>query len=230
MRVPKDLSWDLTPRQAAEQQRLMSSRVIERYEARPIRLVAGVDVGFEEDKTVSRAAAVVLSYPHLRPVEAAIARRRVTFPYIPGLLAYRELPSVLDALAQLKSEPDIIIVDGHGRAHPRRFGITCYLGVLLDCVTIGCAKSVLVGAAEEPDNRVGAWTPLVDKGEVVGAALRTRVGVKPIYVSIGNKIDLETAINLVGKCTRTYRLPETSRYAHKLASSKGDEFSQLTRH
>lgn len=222
MRIPNGLDWNLTPKEAAEQQRQLASRVVERNELGPVKLVAGVDVGFEEDMTVSRAAAVVLTFPQLEPVEAMIARRKVTFPYIPGLLAYRELPSVLDALARLRSDPDLIIVDGHGRSHPRRFGITCYLGVLLDCVTIGCAKSVLIGKAEEPLNRVGAWTPLVDKGEIIGAALRTKVNVKPIYVSIGNKIDLETAIELVGKCTTKYRLPETSRYAHNIASAKGE--------
>ncbi len=220
MEIPQNLSWTLSPQEAAEQQRSLALQVIEHNEFGPIRQVAGVDVGFEEDNKVSRAAAVVLAYPQLVPIESAIARRPVTFPYIPGLLAYREVPVVLDALAQLKSEPDIIIVDGHGRAHPRRFGIACHLGVILNRTSIGCAKSILVGRAELPENRVGAWTPLVDRGHVIGAAVRTRVDVSPIYVSIGNKIDLASAIDIVFKCTTKYRVPETTRYAHKVASGE----------
>ncbi len=218
MQVPKNLNWNLTPEQAAEQQRELANRVVERDEFPPVRHVAGVDVGFEDENTVSRAAAVVLTFPDLGPVESAVARRPVTFPYIPGLLAYREAPVVLDALAQLKLVPDVIIVDGHGRGHPRRFGIACQLGVLLDRATIGCAKSILVGQAETPENRIGAWTPLVDRGEVIGAAVRTKLSVKPVYVTIGNKVSLPTAIDIVLKCTTKYRVPETTRYAHKVAS------------
>ncbi len=218
MQVPKNLDWNLSPEAAAAQQRELASNVIEQNEFSPLHFVAGVDVGFENENTVSRAAAVVLTFPGLQPIESAVARRPVTFPYIPGLLAYREVPVVLDALAQLGNEPDIIIVDGHGRAHPRRFGIACQLGVLLDRATIGCAKSILVGNAQEPENRVGAWTPLEVKGEVIGAAVRTKLNVKPIYVSIGNKVDLSTAIDVVLKCTTKYRVPETTRYAHKVAS------------
>jgi deoxyribonuclease V len=218
--VPKRLDWNLSPREAAEQQRKLSALVVERNEFGQVRMVAGVDVGFEDDNTVSRAAAVLLNFPQLEPIEAAVVRQPVTFPYVPGLLAYRELPAVIEALAQLRSKPDLIIVDGHGRAHPRRFGIACHLGVILNCATIGCAKSILVGKAETPGNNVGAWTPLIDKGETIGAAVRTRKGVAPVYVSIGNKIDLQTAIEIVRRCTTKYRLPETTRYAHKVASGR----------
>jgi deoxyribonuclease V len=220
MKIPQNLDWTLSPQEATEQQRRLAGEVLERNEFGVIRHVAGVDVGFEKDNTLSRAAAVVLTFPGLVPIESATARRPVTFPYIPGLLAYREVPVVLDALALLMSEPDIIIVDGHGRAHPRRFGIACHLGVILDCPTIGCAKSILVGRAEVPENRVGAWTPLMDRGQVIGAAVRTRLDVTPIYVSIGNKIDLLTAIEFLIKCTTKYRVPETTRYAHKVASGE----------
>ena len=129
-----------------------------------------MDVGFEQENTIARAAVVVLKFPTLEPITASIARRPVTFPYVPGLLAFRELPVVLDAFAELEQEPDLIIVDGHGLAHPRRFGIACHFGVLLDKPSIGCAKSVLTGKAETPENRVGAWTPLIQKGEIIGAA------------------------------------------------------------
>ncbi|MGB8644087.1 MAG: deoxyribonuclease V [Anaerolineae bacterium] len=217
MKIPDRLNMSLTPQAAIAQQRDLAVQVVEQNEFGPIHYVAGVDVGFEEDKTLSRAAAVVLSFPDLAPVESGVARRPVTFPYIPGLLAYREIPVVLDALAQLTTEPDVIIVDGHGRAHPRRFGIACQLGVLLDRASIGCGKSILVGQAQEPENRIGAWTPLVDKGAVIGAAVRTKLNVKPVYVSIGNKIDLPTAVDIVLRCTTRYRVPETTRYAHNVA-------------
>jgi deoxyribonuclease V len=221
MKIPYDLNWELTPQQAAEEQRVLSGRVLEHKEFQEVRLVAGVDVGFEEGGQVSRAAAVILSFPTLKPVESAVTRRRVSFPYVPGLLAYREVPAVIEALAQLKSEPDLIIADGHGRAHPRRFGFACHLGVVLDCCTIGCAKSLLVGESAMPEDRIGAWEPILHKGERIGAALRTKLGVKPVYVSIGNKIDLVSAIEIVSSCTTKYRLPETTRYAHRAASREG---------
>ena len=215
-----DLDWNLTPREAADQQRALAGRVLVQNDFGSIRWVAGVDVGFEQAKTVSRAAAVILSFPEMQPVESARARRPVTFPYVPGLLAYRELPAVLDALAQIDHMPDLILVDGHGLAHPRRFGIASHLGVLLNCPTIGVAKTVLVGRAEMPEDKVGAWTPLVDKSETIGAALRTRVGVSPIHVSIGNRIDLGAAIDFVLRCCKGYRLPEPTRFAHRAASGE----------
>lgn len=218
MRIPSNLNWDLTPQQAREQQQALASRVQTENNLPPIHTVAGVDVGFEAGRTLARAAAVVLAFPSLAPLNYAVARKPVTFPYIPGLLAYRELPVVLDALAQLEVEPDLIIADAHGYAHPRRFGFACFLGVLLDKPVIGCAKSILVGHAEAPENRGGAWTPLVDKGEVIGAAVRTKLNTNPIYVSIGNRIDLETSIAYVLRCAPKYRVPETTRLAHYVAS------------
>lgn len=220
MKIPSDLNWNLTPQQAIEEQKRLMPRVRAENDFDAVNFVAGVDVGFENEGTIARAAIVVLAYPALQPVAAAVARRPVTFPYIPGLLAYRELPAVFDALAQLDRAPDLIIVDGHGRAHPRRFGIACHLGVLLDQPTLGCAKSILVGRAENPENRVGAWTPLIDQGEIIGAAVRTKPGTGPIYVSIGHRVDLPTAIDFVLKCTKGYRVPETTRYAHRVAGGE----------
>jgi deoxyribonuclease V len=140
------------------------------------------------------------------------------------LLAYRELPVVLQALRRLKQKPDLFIVDGHGLAHPRRFGIASHLGVLLDMPSIGCAKSILVGRADVPESRVGAWTPLIHKGEPVGAALRTKVSagraINPVYVSVGHRVTLETALDFVLRCCRGYRVPETTRLAHQLAAGK----------
>lgn len=217
MKTPKNVNWNVSPAEAREIQKQLADQVVKRRDFGPVKLVGGVDVGFEEANTIARAAAVVLTFPELRPVAAAVARRPVTFPYVPGLLAFRELPVVLDALEELEREPDLVIVDGHGYSHPRRFGIACYLGVLLDKPSIGCAKSILVGKAEMPDNVVGAQTPLVEKGETIGAALRTRLKTNPVYVSIGHRVDLETACRFVLGCCKGYRVPETTRYAHNVA-------------
>ncbi len=224
MKIPQAIRWDVSPAEAVQIQRESSARVVERDELGAIHYVAGVDVGFEgTDKHTARAAVVVLNFPALEPVDCAIARMPVTFPYIPGMLAFREAPVILKALEKLTIDPDVILVDGHGRAHPRRMGIACQLGLVLDFPTIGCAKSILVGKAAEPKQAVGAWTPLVDKGETVGAAVRTRAGVSPVYVTIGNKVTLDRAIKVVLQCCKGYRLPETTRYAHRVAG--GDEIS-----
>lgn len=224
MQIPRDLNWQVTPAEAIQIQRALAAKLSERDELGELRFVAGIDVGFEgENNQTARAAVVVLKFPALALIDYAVARLPVTFPYIPGLLAFREIPVVLQALAKLKTEPDAFIVDGQGRAHPRRLGIASHLGVLLDRVTIGCAKSILCGKAKEPANRVGAWSPLIDREETIGAAVRMRVNTTPVYVSVGHRISLEHAIDVVLKCGKGYRLPETTRYAHRVAG--GEEFS-----
>lgn len=221
MKIQPMPRWDVTPQAAMQLQRDLASRVIEQDGLSDIRWVAGIDVGFEgESNPIARAAVVVLKFPELVPVDYAIARLPVAFPYIPGLLAFREIPAVLQALEKLRAEPDVMIVDGHGRAHPRRLGIASHLGVLLDRVTIGCAKSILCGKAGEPKNQVGAQSPLIDQGEKIGAAVRTRLNTTPVYVSIGHRISLERAIEVVLKCGKGYRLPETTRYAHRVAGGE----------
>ncbi len=213
--------WDVTPAEALEIQHELAARVIEQDQTGVVRLVAGVDVGFEgAHNETARAAVVVLRFPELTPVESAVARLPVTFPYVPGLLAFREIPVVLAAFAQLHTAPDVLIVDGQGRAHPRRFGIASHLGVWLDVPTIGCAKSILCGRAKEPVDRAGAWSLLIEQGETVGAAVRTRPGTQPVYVSVGHRVNLDRAIALVLKCTTRYRLPETTRHAHRVASGE----------
>ncbi len=221
MKIPPTHRWDVTPREAMHLQRDLAARVIEQGRLSRVRFIAGVDVGFEgEENKTARAAVVVLRFPTLEPVDYAIARMPVTFPYIPGLLSFREIPVLLAALEHLKIEPDVIIVDGHGRAHPRRMGIASHLGVLLDRPTIGCAKSILCGRADEPAHRIGAWAPLIDAGERVGAAVRTRIGVTPVYVSVGHRVTLARAIDLTLACCTRYRLPETTRYAHRVAGGE----------
>jgi deoxyribonuclease V len=210
--------WNLNPAEAIALQRELRPHLILHDRLGLVRRVAGVDVGFEAGGTVTRAAVAVLRYPELEVLETAIARRPTTFPYIPGLLSFRELPAVLEALEQLPELPDLLLCDGQGIAHPRRLGIASHLGLLVDLPSIGVAKTRLCGMHEEPPNQRGAWTPLRMDDEVIGAVLRTRPGVKPLYISPGHRISLDTAIQYVMNCCTRYRLPETTRHAHRLAS------------
>lgn len=221
MKISQRHAWTLSVEEAIAIQEQMQTEVITSDQLQqPVQYVAGVDMGFEADGTISRAAVAVLSFPELELQETSLARRPTSFPYIPGFLSFREIPAVLDALEKIKITPDLILCDGQGIAYPRRFGIACHLGIIVDIPTIGVAKSLLVGKHQElPDTR-GSWQPLTHKGEIVGAVLRTRVGVKPVYVSSGHRISLPTAIDYVLRCTPKYRLPETTRIADKLASDR----------
>ncbi len=221
MRLAIEHPWHLSPGEAIALQRELAERV-ETGDRLPdaLHAVAGVDVGFEDAGQITRAAVAVLRFPDLAPLDHALGRRPTAFPYVPGLLSFRELPAVLEALRLLPALPDLILCDGQGRAHPRRFGIACHLGVLLDRPTVGVGKTRLIGSHAEPGPNKGDWTPLLDKGERIGAVLRTRPGVKPLYVSSGHRVSLETAIAMVLACTPRWRLPETTRAAHRLASGK----------
>ena len=210
--------WNLSSTEAIALQRELRTQLILDDRLGLVQRIAGVDVGFEAGGTVTRAAVAVLGYPGLELLETAIARRPTTFPYIPGLLSFRELPAVLEALEQLSELPDLLLCDGQGIAHPRRFGIASHLGLLTDIPSIGVAKTRLCGTHEEPPNQRGAWMPLRMEDEVIGAVLRTRPGVKPLYISPGHRISLATAIQYVVACCTRYRLPETTRHAHRLAS------------
>lgn len=185
---------------------------------RRIRHVAGVDVGFERGGGVTRAAVAVLTLPGLELVDQAVARLPTRFPYVPGLLSFREVPALLAAMDQLRILPDVILCDGHGLAHPRRFGIASHLGVYCGIPTVGVAKSRLTGEHGSPPQRRGAWVPLRDRGETIGAVLRSKANTSPIYVSIGHRVSLPAAVRLVMACTTRFRLPETTRWAHRLAS------------
>jgi deoxyribonuclease V len=182
----------------------------------PLRTVAGLDVAYGDDDRLA-AAVVVLDADTLAPVDRATAAGVAEFPYVPGLFAFRELPALLTALAALTTAPDVLVCDGHGLAHPRRFGLACHLGVLLDRPTIGIAKTPLSGRYDPPGARRGDGSPLVDDGEVVGRALRTRDGVKPVYVSVGHRLGLDAACALALRLAPRYRLPETTRRADRLS-------------
>jgi deoxyribonuclease V len=210
--------WPKTVAAARSIQESLRHEVIKKDELAKPRRVAGVDVGFEQGGTVTRAAVAVLDFRDLTLREHAIVRRKTRFPYVPGYLSFREAPAILAALKKLREKPDLIICDGQGLAHPRRFGLACHLGVLADIPSIGVAKSRLIGDHDRLLERKGAWTPLFVDGERIGAVLRTRTGVRPLYISIGHRISLRTAIRYVLLCTTKYRLPETTRHAHRLAS------------
>lgn len=221
MKISQRHTWPATIEEAIAIQEQLKGEVITKDAFKqPIQYVAGVDMGFEADGTISRAAVAVLSFPDLQLQQTAIARRPTSFPYIPGFLSFREIPAVLDALEKLNTIPDIILCDGQGIAHPRRFGIACHLGLLIDMPTIGVAKSLLVGKHEELPDQKGSWKPLQHRGETIGAVLRTRTGTKPLYISSGHRVSLPTAIEYVLRCTPKYRLPETTRIADKLASNR----------
>jgi deoxyribonuclease V len=210
--------WSFSPEQAIALQQELRGQVLLSDCLGEVRYVAGVDVGFEAEGAITRAAVAVLQLDDLQVCDRAIARRPTTFPYIPGLLSFREIPAVVDALAKLTISPDLILCDGQGTAHPRRFGIACHLGLIINRPTIGVAKSLLVGKHADLVDEKGHYQPLIHRGETIGVALRTRVGTKPIYISPGHRISLDTAIAYVMRCTTKYRLPETTRHAHKLAS------------
>ena len=218
MKISQRHAWPLTVEEAIAIQQHLSAEVITEDQLQPVQYVAGVDMGFESAGTISRAAVAVLSFPDLQLQEKAIARRPTSFPYIPGFLSFREIPAVLDALLKISTIPDLILCDGQGIAHPRRFGIACHLGLIVDIPTIGVAKSLLIGQHEEVPSSRGSWRPLRHRGDTIGAVLRTRTGTKPLYVSSGHRVSLPTAIEYVLRCTPKYRLPETTRIADKLAS------------
>ena len=212
-------SWDVEPAEAIAIQERLAPAVVRRDDLGEVRTVAGVDVGFEDGNTVTRAAVAVLRFPSLAPQEEAIARLPTSFPYVPGLLSFREGPAILEAIGRLEAAPDLLLFDGQGIAHPRRLGIASHIGVLTGLPSIGVAKSRLTGRPAGPlDDEKGAWQPLVDGDEVVGALVRTRSNVKPVYVSVGHRVSLETAVDYVLACTTRYKLPETTRRAHRLAS------------
>ncbi len=214
-------SWDVSTAEARAIQERLRGQLITVDDLGTVKYVAGVDVGFDKPGKLTRAAVSVLSFPELTPVEDSVASVPTTFPYVPGLLSFREIPAIVEALQALEQSPDMILCDGQGYAHPRRFGLACHLGVITGLPTIGVAKSRLLGEHTEPPQRRGAWVPLTDNDEVVGAVLRTRVNVKPLYVSIGHRLTLATACDYTMRCTTRYRLPETTRRADHLASQRG---------
>ncbi len=212
-------SWDLTAAEARALQLELHDQIVTSDQFEAPQTVAGVDVGFESQGAITRAAVAVLSYPELILVDQSVIRQPTCFPYVPGLLSFREIPAILEAMNRLSIQPDMLLCDGQGLAHPRRFGLACHLGLLTDIPSIGVAKSRLLGTHGDLQEKKGSWVPLLDKGEIIGAVLRTRDRVNPLYISIGHRISLESAIQMVLTCTTRFKLPETTRIAHNLASN-----------
>jgi len=213
-------AWQISVAEAKQIQLELAGQVSRQNETIKPRFIAGVDISAPDSTGIARAAAIILSYPELQVIEVKTAEDKLNFPYIPGLLSFREIPLILAACHKLSINPDLIVADGQGIAHPRRFGIASHLGLLLDIPSIGCAKSRLCGTHSPVNDEAGDYAELTDNGEIIGVALRSKVDANPIYISIGHRIDLPAAIHWVMKCCRGYRLPEPSRLAHLAASGK----------
>lgn len=207
--------WDISPKQAVALQRSLVDRVVVEPLQTDIRLIAGIDVSVKDNRV--RTAIVVLDMGSLSLVDSATWQGPVVFPYVPGLLSFREIPAILPALKLISVVPDAIMLDGHGLAHPRRFGLACHLGVLLDIPSLGVAKSRLTGTHNEPGMTKGDSSPLMDKEELIGTVLRTRTNVNPVFVSVGHKMELADALKLTLASTVRYKLPEPTRLAHHLS-------------
>ena len=209
--------WNIKQDEAIALQRELAKRVVREDRLDEVRHIAGVDMAINEVNGLARAAVVLLSYPALEVEERHVYEEPVRMPYVPGLLSFRELPCILGAFEQLKQQPQLVMVDGQGIAHPRRLGIASHLGLWLDLPSIGCAKSILTGHHKPLNEEAGSWVPLEADGEVIGAVLRTRSHVKPMIISLGHRISLETSLRYVLDCRRGYRLPEPTRLADKLS-------------
>lgn len=217
MKLPAPVhSWNVTPTEAVEIQRRLAASVVVAPLVRRPRLVAGIDCAVSPAHGRCYSTAVIWDMIEARIIEIAEAERALEFPYVPGLLSFREIPVILDALRKLTTVPDVLMCDGQGYAHPRRFGLACHLGVVTGLPSCGCAKSRLVGSSEQPGRERGARSPLRDGEELIGFVLRTRDGVRPLYVSVGHRIDLPAAVDLVLDCGGGHRLPEPTRQADRL--------------
>ena len=211
-------TWQPTESEARQLQQKLAAEVVKKDQHGEIQLVAGVDVAYDKQSDQLVAAAVILDANTLEVIETATAENYAQFPYIPGLFSFRELPSLIKVLAKLNYSPDLIVCDGQGYAHPRRFGLACHLGIIFDIPTIGCGKTKLLGEYHELEENRGATAPLFDNGEVIGNVLRTQTGVNPVYVSIGHRVSLETSCEWILKLSPKYRLPETTRKADQAVS------------
>lgn len=210
-------AWNLSPTEAQSLQCRLAQQVCFEVPQR-VETVAGLDVSVQGER--GWAAVVIWHVTAQKVLESVVAEGAVAFPYVPGLLSFREVPLLLKALAQLRTTPDVLMVDGQGLAHPRRCGLATHLGVLLDWPSVGVAKSRLVGCCDEPNLEKGSWTLLYDDSEVIGAVVRTRTGVRPVYVSVGHRMTLEAAVALTLRCTTRYRLPEPTRLADQIAGRR----------
>ena len=210
-------SWRLSATEAVQIQHRLAACVLRDGEMLKPHYIAGVDVSISRARKVATGAVVVLEYPGLKLAEVRVTHGEVDFPYVPGLLSFREAPILLRVCRTLETLPELVMVDGQGIAHPRRIGLASHLGLFLDVPTIGCAKSRLCGRHEAPGVEPGDYADLIDRDEIIGVVLRTQAGTKPVYISVGHKIDLAAAVHWIMECCKGYRLPEPVRLAHQAA-------------
>lgn len=204
--------------QAKQIQSQLATKINLKDDFSGISKVAGLDVGFENNNSVAIGGIVILSFPEFKVIEKRLSKRKVVFPYVPGYLSFREIPVLLQAFDKIRNKPDLVICDGQGIAHPRRFGLACHLGILIDLPAIGAGKSRLIGHYTEPSLKKGAFSPLIHNSESIGGVVRTRQGCKPLFISPGHKISISSAIAWTMRCCVKYRIPETTRQAHRLVS------------
>ena len=214
MKIDKLHSWNVTPKQAIAIQHKLRDKIKTFDDFDLIKTIAGVDVGFIKEKNLSCAALVIFGYPDMKILDVITCSEPINFPYIPTLLSFREVPIVLSCFEKLENPPDILILDGQGYAHPRRMGLACHVGVLLNIPTIGCAKSRLIGKFNMPKEKKGSFSYLYDKGEIIGAVLRTRDNISPVFISIGHRVSLDTSIKLILDMSIT-RIPEPTKIADR---------------
>jgi deoxyribonuclease V len=214
MRMRPLHSWDLSPKAAVALQRELAGRVEKGPPLGDVELVAGADISYNRFSPTIYAGVVVVRLKDGEVIERSGVITKTAFPYVPGLLSFREAPAALQAFAKLKHRPDAVLLDGQGFAHPRRIGLASHIGLWLNLPCVGCAKSMLIGEFKAPKRTAGAWSDLIDKGEVIGRVVRTKTGVNPLFVSVGHKIDLDSAVRLTLAACRGYRLPEPTRRAH----------------
>lgn len=222
---PTDHTWNVSPQEAVAIQKELRDRVdlspLGQTLTHPIRTIAGADVSLNRFETDIYAGIIVLSYPDLTPIAHSLVKSKTTFPYVPGLLSFREIPALMEAYEKLEHKPDVVMVDGQGVAHPRRLGIATHFGIVANVPTIGCAKSLLTGTFSEPGLEAGSRSPIYDrwnKTEIIGTALRSKNKTNPLIISAGYKITQEEAVDTVLSCLRGYRLPEPTRLAHELTN------------
>jgi len=211
----KDLhSWNVPPKEAVQIQKKLAGLVSIKKLQRGITSVAGTDISYDKNSDTLFAAVLVFTFPKFQLIEMRESVQKASFPYVPGLLSFREIPPLIDCFEQLETIPDVLLCDAHGMAHPRRFGLACHLGLLTGLSSVGCAKSRLTGKGSEPDSEKGSWTPLIHEGCEIGRIVRTKNKVRPLYISTGNLVDLDSAVSITLQCCGKYRLPEPTRQAH----------------
>lgn len=219
MKIKNLHSWDLSPEEGIRLQNKLANTIVARYSGGPLEIVAGADIGFEKHTSQAIAGIVLLRFPSLEVMRRYTLKAPVRFPYVPGLLSFREGPILLQLFKQVSPAPHLVFFDGHGLSHPRKLGLASHLGLFLNCPTIGCAKSKLTGEYEDPGAVKGSTSDLMnEEGQVLGAVVRTRDQCKPIYVSVGHLIDLPSAVQFTLQCTTRYRIPEPTRLAHNLVN------------